>query len=84
MLVLQGSRPNPDPGPFLGLQGLKHSLSGFFLPNHRFQHLQAGLFQDAPVSARFLGAKDAFKLFLSLYQPPGCMVSPKSCTFTAS
>ena len=60
MLVLQGSRPNPDPGPFLGLQGLKHSLSlrdGFFLPNHRFQHLQAGLFQDAPVSARFLGVR---------------------------
>ena len=32
----------------------------FFLPNHRFEPLQAGLFQDEPVPARFFGCTKLF------------------------
>ena len=53
-------------GPFLGLQGLKHSLSlrdGFFPSKPPFSHLQAGPFQDVPVLARFLGARKTLLSF---------------------
>ena len=88
MLVLQGSRPNPDPWAFFRAPGAQ--TQSFF--ERRFFPFQTTVFTSpgrtlsgcTSFSSFFGCAKDAFKLFLSLYQPPGNMVSPKSCTFSTS
>ena len=75
-------------GPFLGLQGLKHGLSlkdGCFPFKPPFSASPGRTLSVCTSLNPFFGcAKDAFKLFLSLYQPPGSMVCSESCTFSAS
>ena len=86
MLLLQGPTPNPDPGLFWGCPEASMAFHQsfferhrFFLPKHCFQQFRACLWQDAPVSTRFWGARRRyFWAFLSLYQPPGYTVVDKS------
>jgi hypothetical protein len=68
-------------------QALKHSLSlrdVFFFQTTVLSLSRPDSFRMNQFQPVFLGARNSFKLFLSLYQPPGSMVSPKFCQFTAS
>ena len=79
----EGMQGRKDRAP----QALKHSLSlrdVFFSQTTVLSLSRPDSFRMNQFQPVFLGARNSFKLFLSLYLPPGSMVWSKSCPFTAS